>query len=106
MKLQERIENDSELDRPVVDESDWAATMELTPMKMEKQEKHIPPRPPPVPHGGSQKASHKSPKMMLLKAKDTLNQRVAINDTKDTKKKKDGREVNSTIRDRFASGIG
>ena len=72
MRLEEKFENesilDSELGNPIVDESDSAPTTEQTPMKMEKQQKHAPPRPPPVPQGGSQKASHVSPKMMLLKA--------------------------------------
>ena len=64
-------------------------------MKMEKQEKHASPRPPPVLQGGSQKASHVSPKMMMLKQQQTLKEGLAINDTKKTKKKKDGRGANS-----------
>ena len=71
-------------------------------MKMVKQEKHAPPQPPPVPQGGSQKASHVSPKMMLLKAQHALKDRVAINDTKKTKKEKDGRGVNTTKQKRLA----
>ena len=71
-------------------------------MKMETQEKHAPPRPPPVPKGGGQKASHVCPKLMLLKAQHALKERVAINDTKKTKKKKDGRGVNSTKQKRLA----
>ena len=90
MKLGETFEKDSELGNPIVDESDWALSTEHKPMKKEKQEKPAPPRPPPVPQGGSQKASHVSPKMMLLKAQQALKERVA-NDTKKTKKKKDGR---------------
>ena len=57
-------------------------------MKMEKQENHAPPRPPPVLQGGSQEASHVSPKMMLLKAQHALKEHAAPNDTKKTKKKK------------------
>ena len=68
MKLEERFENDSELGNPIVDESDWAPPTEHKPMKMEKQKKPAPPRPPAVPQGGSQKASPVSLKMMLLKA--------------------------------------
>ena len=53
MTLLETLENEfvlnSELDTPIVDDSDSAATTEQKPMKMEKQEKHAPPRPPPVP---------------------------------------------------------
>ena len=57
MKMREWFENDSVLDsdfgNPIVDDSDSALTMEQQPMKMENQEKHTPPRPPPVPQGGS-----------------------------------------------------
>ena len=97
MKLEERFENDSELGNPIVDESDWAPPTEHKPMKMEKQEKPAGPRPPPFPQGGSQKASHVSPKMMLLNAQHALKERVA-NDTKKTKKKKDGSGANSSKR--------
>ena len=69
---------------------------------MEKQEKHAPPRPPPVQQGGCQIASHMLPKMMLLKAQHPLKQLVAINDTRKTKNKKDGHGVNSTKRKRLA----
>ena len=70
-------------------------------MKMEKQEKPAAPRPPPVPQGGSQKASHMSPKMMLLKAQHALKERVT-NDTRKTKKNKDGQGANSSKRKRLA----
>ena len=102
MKLEERFENDRELGNPIVDESDWAPPTEQKPMKMEMQQKHALPRPPPGPQGGSQKASHVSPKMMMLKPQHALKQRVAINDTKKTKKKKDGRWVNATKQKRLA----
>ena len=101
MKLEERFENDGELGNPIVDERDMAPLTEKRPMKMEKQEKAAPPRPPPVPQGGSQKASHVSPKMMLLKAQHALKERVA-NDTKKTRKKKDGRGANSSKQKRLA----
>ena len=101
MKLEERFEDDSELGNPIVDESDWAPPMEQKPMKMETQEKPAPPRPPPVPQGGSPKASDLSPKMMLLKAQHALKERVA-NDTRMTKKKKDGRAANSSKQKRLA----
>ena len=101
MKPEEKFENDSELGNPIVDESDWAPPTEHKPMKMEKQEKPALPRPPPVPQGGSQRKSHVSPKMMLLKAQHALNERVA-NDTKKTKKKKDGRGAKSSKRKRLA----
>ena len=101
MKLEEKFENDSELGNPIVHHSDWAPPADQTPMKMERQEKPAPPRPPPVPQGGSQKASHVSPKMMLLKAQHALKGRVA-NDTKKTKRKKDGRGANSSKRTRLA----
>ena len=101
MKLEEKFENNSELGNPIVDESDWASPTEHKPMKMEKQENPAPPRPPPVPQGESQKASHVSPKMMLLKAQHALKERVA-NDTTKTKKKKDGRGANSSKRKRLA----
>ena len=101
MKLEEKFGNDIELGNPIVDESDWAPPTEHKPMKMEKQEKPAPPRRPPVPQGGSQKASHVSPKMMLLKAQHALKEPVA-NDTKKTKKKKDGRGANSSKRKRLA----
>ena len=101
MKLEEKFENDSELGNPIVDESDWAPPTEHKPMKMEKQEKPAPPRPPYVPQGGSQKASHMSRKMILLKAQHALKERLA-NDTKKTKKKKDGREANSSKWKRLA----
>ena len=101
MKLEETFENDSELGNPIVDESDWAPSTEHKPMKMEKQERPTPPRSPPVPQGGSQKASHVSPKMMLLQAQHALKEHVA-NDTKKTKKKKDGRGANSSKRKRLA----
>ena len=48
-------------------------------MRMEKQEKPTPRRPALFMQGGSQKASHVSPKMMLLKAQHTLKERVANN---------------------------
>ena len=70
-------------------------------MKMEKQEKHPPPRPPPVLQAGSQIASHVSPKMMFLRVQHALKERVGTNDTKKTKKKKDGRGVNSTKQKRL-----
>ena len=98
MKLEDKFENDSELGNPIVDESDWAPPREHKPMRIEKQKKPAPPRPPPVLQGGSQEASHVSPKMMLLKA---LKERVA-NDTKKTKKKKDRRGANSSKRKRLA----
>ena len=101
MKPEEKFENDSELGNPIVDESDWAPPMEHKPMKMVKQEKSAPPRPPPALQGGSQKASHVSPKMMLLKAEHALKERVA-NDTKKTKKKKDGCGANSSKQKRLA----
>ena len=101
MKLEEKFENDSEWGNPIVDESDWAPPMEQKPIKIEKQEKPAPPRRPPVPQGGSQKASHVSSKMMLLKAQHALKERVA-NDTKKTKKKRDGRGADSTKRKRLA----
>ena len=101
MKLEERFENDSELGNPIVDESDWAPPTEQTPMRMGKQEKSATPRLPLVRQGGSQKASHVSPKMMLLKAQHAMKERVA-NDTKKTKKNKDGRGANSTKRRRLA----
>ena len=105
MKLEEKLEKDSILDsklgNPIVDESDSAPTTEQNPKKMEKQEKHAPPHQPPVPQGGSQKASHVSPKMMLLEAQHALKERVAIKDTKETKKKKDGRGAISTKRKRL-----
>ena len=101
MKLEETFENDSELGNPIVDKSDWAPPTEHKPMEMEKQEKPAPPRPPPVPQGGSQKASHVSPKMMLLKAHHALKERVAKDTTK-TKKKKDGRGANSSKLKRLA----
>ena len=56
MKLEERFENYSELGNPIVDESDWAPTTEQEQMKMEKQGRHAPPRPPPIPQGGSTKS--------------------------------------------------
>ena len=71
-------------------------------MKMEKQEKHPSRWPPPVPQGGSQKASHVSSKMMLLNVQHALKERVATTDTKQTKRKKDGHWVNSAKRDRLA----
>ena len=90
MKLEEKFENgsflESELGNPIVDESDSAATTEQKPMKMEKQEKHAPPRPLHVPQAGSQKASNMSLTMMLLKAQHTLKERVATNDTKGDQK--------------------
>ena len=49
MKLGEKFDYDTELGNPIVDEIDWALTMEQKPIKMEKQEKHTPPRRPPVP---------------------------------------------------------
>ena len=101
MKLEEKFENDSELGNPIVDESDWAPPTEHRPMKMEKQEKPAPPQPLPVPQGGSQKASHVSPKMMLLKAQHALKERVA-NATKKTKKKKDGCGAKSSNGKRLA----
>ena len=101
MKLEEKFENDGELGNPIVDESDWAPPTEHKPMKMEKQENPAPPRPPPVPQEGSQKASHVSPKMMLLKAQHALKERV-VNNTKKTKKKKDGRGAESSKRKRLA----
>ena len=45
--------------------------------------------------------SHVSPKMMLLKAQHALKERMA-NDTKKTKKKKDGRGANLSKRKRLA----
>ena len=90
MKLKERFENDSELGNPIVDESDLAPSTEQKPKKIEKQEKLAPPRPPPVPQGGTKEASQLSPKMMLLKAQHTLKDPVAINDTKRTEEKKIG----------------
>ena len=101
MKLEERFENDSESGNPIVDESDWAPTTEQKPMKMEKQEKLAAPRPPPVLQGGSKKASHVSPKMMLLKAQHALKERVDIIDAKKTKKKEDRRGVNFDKRKRL-----
>ena len=101
MKLEEKFENDSELGNPIVDESDWAPPTGHKPMKMQKQDKPAPPRQPPVPQGGSQKASHVSPKMMLLKTQHALKERVA-NDTKKTKKKNDGCGANSSKRKRLA----
>ena len=95
MKLEEKFENDSELGNPIMGESDWAPRTE------HKQEKPAPPRPPPVPQGGSQKASHVSPKMMLLKAQHALKERVA-NDTKKTEMKEDGRGANSSKQKRLA----
>ena len=65
-------------------------------MKMEKQGKHVPRQPPPVPQAGSQKASHAWPKMMLLEAEHALKELVATKETKKTKKKKDWRGANST----------
>ena len=100
MKLEENFENHSELGNPIVDESDWAPPTEHKPMRVEKQDKPAPPRPPPVPQGGSQKASHVSPKMMLLKAQHALKERVA-NDTKKTKMRKDGRGATSSKRRRL-----
>ena len=84
MKPEEKVDNDSELGNPIVDESDWAPTTEQQLMKMQKKEKHVPPLPPPVPQGRSQKASHVSPKMMLLKAQHALKEHVTINDTNKT----------------------
>ena len=105
MKLEAKLEKDSilnsQLGNPIVDESDSAPTTEQNPKKMEKQEKHAPPQPPPVRQGGSQKASHVSPKMMLLKAQHALKERVAINDTKKTKKEKNGLGAISTKRKRL-----
>ena len=105
MKLEEKFENesilDSELGNPIVNESYSAPTTEQKRMKMEKQEKHAPPRPPAVLQGRSQKASHVSPKKMLLKARHALKERVATNDTKKTKKKKGRRGANSTERKRL-----
>ena len=90
MKLEETIENESildgELGNPFVDEIDSAPTTELKAMKMEKQDKDAPPRPPPVPQGRNQKASQVSPKMMLPKVQHALKERVATNDAKKTKK--------------------
>ena len=97
----ETFESQSELGNPIVDESDWASPTDQKPMKMEKQEKPAPPRPPPAPQGGSQRAFHVSPKMMLLKAQHALKARVA-NDTKKTKKKKDRGGANSSKRKRLA----
>ena len=74
-------------------------------MKMEKQEKPAPPRPRPVPQGGSQKASHMSPKTMLLKAQHALKERVA-SDTKKTTKKKDWRGANLSGTEETCGGIG
>ena len=102
LKLEETFENNSDMGKCNVDESDWAPTTEQKPMKMEKQEKHAPPQPPPVRQGGSQKTSDVSPKMILLKAQHALKAGVASNDTKKTKRKKDGRWVNSTARKRLA----
>ena len=105
MKSEEKLENESildgELGNPIVDESDSAPTTEQKPMKMGKQEKHAPPRPPPVQQAGRQKAFHVSPKLMLLKAQHALEERVATKDTKETKKKKDWRGANSTKRKRL-----
>ena len=105
MKLEEKFENesvlDSELGNPIVDESESAPTTEQKPMKIEKQGKHAPPQPPPVPQAESQKASLVSPKMMLLKAQHALKEHVANNNHKKTKKKKDGRGANSTKRERL-----
>ena len=101
MKHEEKFENDGELGNPIVDESDWAPPTEHKPLKMEKQEKPAPPRPPPLLQGGSKKASQISPKMMLLKAQHALKERVA-NYTKITKKKKDGRGANSSKWKRLA----
>ena len=61
MKVEERFENDSELGNHILDESNSASPTEQKPMKMEKQEKHTSPRPPPVPQGGSQKALPRVP---------------------------------------------
>ena len=101
MKLEERFENDSELGNPIVDDSDWAPPTEQKPMKMEKQEMAASPRPAPVPQGGSKKACHLSPKMMVLQAQHALKEFVA-NDTKKTKKKKDGRRANPIEWNRLA----
>ena len=101
MKLEERFENDSELGNPIVDESDSTPPTDRKPMRTGKPEKPAFPRPPPLPQGGSQKASHVSPKMMLLKAQQALKERVA-NDTKKTKKKKDGRGAKSSKWKRLA----
>ena len=101
MKLEETFENDSELGNPIVGESDWAPTTQQKPLKMLKQEKRTPPEPPPVPQGGSQKASHLSPKMMLPQAQRALKERVANNINK-TKKKKVGVGANSTKQKRLA----
>ena len=101
MNLGENFENNSELGNPFVDESVSRPITGKQPIKREKQQKHAPPRPRPVRQGGSLKASHVSPKMMLLKAQDALKERVATNNTKKTKKKKDGRGANSTKRKRL-----
>ena len=101
MKVEETFVNHSELGNPIVDESDWAPPTEQKPMETEKQEKPPLPRPLPVPQGGSHKASHVSPKMMLLKVQHTLKELVA-NDMKKTKIKKDGCGANVTKRKRLA----
>ena len=105
MKLEEKFENesilDSELGNTIVDESDPAPTTEQKPMTMEKKEKHAPPEPPPIQQGGSQKPSHVSPKLMLLKGQHAFEECVATNDTRKTKKKKDWPGSNSTKRMRL-----